>query len=482
VYRNNPDRVDDHTLDVDSADNSHPAPPPAQPHLVVALECARPTALSARHRLGQGGTVTLGRGPERAVQRSSDHRGSDLRLSIPDRRMSSRHARLDGALGTWAIRDLGSRNGVFVNGVRVSDAPLRHGDVLQLGHTLLLYRVGRTHENRDDLDAASGSAVAGLTTLDPDLAETFGKLARLVRAGVSILVQGETGTGKDVTAHAIHLLAGVKGRFVGINCGGIPAALLEAELFGSTRGAYSGAVSDRMGLIREADGGTLFLDEIGDLPVTSQAAFLRVLQERRVRPIGGAHSYPVDLRVVSATNQDLAHQVREGRFRNDLFARIAGFRLTLPPLRERREDLGLLIGRLLEQRLGSDAGRVVFSPEAALQLFTYEFPLNIRELDNWLATATALAGDRPILPEHFPEPVPTARPSASFAAAEPPTTGAPPVPMLTEAQQSHRDEVVALLRKHAGNVSAVARETSKARNQVQRWIKRYQIDPNEFRS
>lgn len=398
-----------------------------------------------------------------------------LDLRIPDRRMSSRHAVLDGALGKWTIKDAGSRNGVRVNGTSITRHDLAPGDLIELGHTLLLYDEVLAIDGVDDVDETNLNApAAGLATLLPSLAQDFGKLARIAPTEVPVLVLGETGTGKEVVARALHELSLRRGKFIGVNSAAIPSSLLESELFGSTRGAFSGSVSDRAGLVRAADRGTLFLDEIGDLPLGSQAAFLRVLQERSVRPVGGTDSRPVDLRVVSATNQDIARLVREGRFREDLFGRLAGFRLTLPPLRERRADLGILVSTILRRVAGDRASRITITPDAARMLSTYDFPLNIRELENWLATAVALSTDDVIRAEHLPTPVDLSRRSNQS-----PTM--PSQRPLSELEEKHKAEVMSLLREHHGNVSAVARAAGKGRTQVQRWLKRYALNPEDFR-
>jgi transcriptional regulator with AAA-type ATPase domain len=465
----------DRTLD---AEASSPLARPSirsEPHLLVALECDRPLSLSTRHRLGAGGTVVIGRGATRSARRTGDYRATELDVRVPDPRMSSVHARLEGAFGQWTLRDAGSKNGVRVNGEPVRDHILRGGDLVELGHTLFLYEETPHGAGPDDVDGAARQPVApGFSTLVPALEETFSKLERLAKTSVPVLVLGETGTGKEVIARAVHAVSGRSGKFVGVNSGAIPESLLESELFGSTRGAFSGSVTDRPGLVRSADRGTLFLDEIGDLPLLSQAAFLRVLEEHRVRPVGGTDSLPVDVRLVSATNRDVEKLVREGKFREDLFSRVAGFRILLPPLRERRADLGLLVGALILRIAHDQASQVTLTVEAARALYAYRFPLNVRELENWLRTAFALAGTAPIRPEHLPEPVDLGDDSDDDP--EPLTRR----PLSTE-QEQHRDEIVALLREHQGNVSAVARAAGKARNQVQRWLKRYSIDPNDFR-
>jgi transcriptional regulator with PAS, ATPase and Fis domain len=269
-------------------------------------------------------------------------------------------------------------------------------------------------------------------------------------------------------ARAVHELSGRPGSFVGVNCGALPATLLETELFGYKKGAFSGATDDRPGLVRASDRGTLFLDEIGDLPASSQAALLRVLQEHEVMPVGGTRPVPVDLRVVAATHKGLDRLVADGGFRQDLFQRLAGHRTELAPLRERREDLGLLIASLLERHGGRELG--LDSP-AALALLRHDWPGNVRELEQCLSAAAVLASEGLIRLEHLAAPVREAL--------------APPSPdwgPKSEAEEAARKEqLIALLKQHRGNLAAVARAMGKARMQVQRWLKRYQLDPESFR-
>jgi transcriptional regulator with PAS, ATPase and Fis domain len=280
---------------------------------------------------------------------------------------------------------------------------------------------------------------------------------------VTILIEGESGTGKEVLARRVAQWSNVPGDFVGVNCGALPATLIESELFGSVKGAFSGAVAHRVGLIRSADNGVLFLDEIADLPLPSQASLLRVLQEQEVTPVGATRPSSVRLRVISATHQNLQRAVDLGRFRQDLFARIAGFRTHVPPLRQRRQDLGILIGQLLKQ----SQSNATIAPDAVRSLYHYSWPLNVRELAHALNTAAALAGSEPIQRQHLPHAIQDPQPQID-------------TPDLSNEQQEHREQVIALLQKHAGNVSAVARETGKARTQVQRWMKRYNLKPTQF--
>jgi two-component system response regulator PilR (NtrC family) len=218
---------------------------------------------------------------------------------------------------------------------------------------------------------------------------------KVARSMAPVLVHGESGTGKELVARAIHEVSvRAGGPFVAVNCGAIPEQLVEAEFFGYRRGAFTGAQEDRAGFFQSAQGGTLFLDEIGDLPLAMQSKLLRAIQERAVRPVGGAAETPIDVRLVSATHKDLAHEVREGRFRQDLFYRLNVIRIEVPALRERLSDLPAICDALL-RRIARDAGVdgvPTMSPEALVRLARHGFPGNVRELENLLHRALALSG------------------------------------------------------------------------------------------
>jgi DNA-binding NtrC family response regulator len=391
-----------------------------------------------------------------------------LRLEVQDSWMSSAHVRLTRVLGRWVVEDDGSKNGTFLNGEPVQRAVLQDGDVIESGHTFFLYRHEVPLEGREAADASSAELrpeADGLATVSPVLAAQFRALAQVARSGVSILIQGETGTGKEVVARATHSLSGRSGPFVAINCGAIPEALVESELFGFRRGAFSGATQDRTGLVRSADRGTLFLDEIGDLPLPSQAKFLRVLQERQVVPVGATRPVNVDIRVCAATHRALAPLLGKS-FREDLLARIDGFQLELPPLRERREDLGLLLSALLTRIAPGSLDKVTFRRKAAQALLSYGWPRNIRELEKCLETALVLARGEPIDLAHLPEPLRGARAPARETSAE---------------KGAEREKLLALLGEHRGNLSAIARDMGKDRVQIRRRLKHHRLDPAPFR-
>jgi two-component system response regulator HydG len=221
----------------------------------------------------------------------------------------------------------------------------------------------------------------------------------------TVLIQGESGTGKEVVARHIHDLSSrADGPFLSINCGALPESLLESELFGHVKGSFTGAVRDKQGLFAAARGGTFFLDEVGEMPPSLQVKLLRVLQEREVIPVGATEAIPVDVRIIAATNRDLEEEIRRGNFRSDLFYRLNVIALMLPPLRERRDDLLLLLENFL-QRLG-DAARTepkALSQEALDAVMVYEWPGNVRELENALEHASVLCRGPLIEPPHLPE-------------------------------------------------------------------------------
>ena len=430
--------------------------------LFHVFSCDAPAAptLAASH-LDDIDEVALGRGdPGAATAVDGGHRR--LRLGFPDQWMSTRHARIERRSGDFWVVDEGSKNGLLLNGDRVDSARLADGDWIEAGHTVLRYRQGALPPTPPRAPRSDGAV---LVTALPTLQARARDLEDIARSTVSVVLLGETGTGKEVIARAVHQLSGRPGELVAVNCGALPATILESELFGYRKGAFSNAVEDRPGLVRAADRGTLFLDEVGDLPLASQTALLRVLQEREVTPLGGTRPVKVDLRVVCATHRDLEAQVALGQFRADLYARLSGHTFTLPPLRERREDLGLLTAALL-CRIAPDRD-VRFEPEAVRALCRYDWPLNVRELEKCLASAVVLARGGAIAPEH----VPAAQVAPAPAAVKP-----------SEVRRiGRRDELEAALRAHRGNVSAVARALGKARSQVQRWIRDFGLDPERYR-
>ncbi len=439
------------------------APAATAPYLFVVLEAARPLAGAARLRCDDLDEIVLGRGDERAAARRVEDGRRIAALSVPDRRMSSVHARIGRVPGGWELTDAGSKNGCRVDGAPATRAVLRDGAWIELGQTVLRFRAALP-EAAPWHDAGAATPVLGVATAVPGFATQLDALARLAPSRVSLLLMGATGTGKELIARGVHAASGRAGPFVAVNCAALPEGLVESQLFGHRRGAFSGATGDHEGLVRSADRGTLLLDEIGDLPTAAQAALLRVLQEREVVPVGDTRPIPVDVRVIAATHHDLAALVAEDEFRADLFARLAGHVETLPPLAARREDTGTIVAAALRRHAGARAAQVRLSPAAAAQLVRAPWPHNAREVDKVIEAALALARDEPgqadvtIDVAHLPRP-----------AAEDPDDAA------------LRARLDALLAEHRGNISQVARDLGKARMQIQRWLKRFALDPARYR-
>jgi hypothetical protein len=456
----------DETLTDDAVGKQGAVRDVSAPHLFVALECACPEAGSARHSLANIDRVVIGRGRTRTAARYVSGGVRTLDLGIPDSYMSTGHAWMTRRGSGFVLEDRGSRNGTRVRGDPVTEpSPLADRDLVLAGRTLLRFYANFKVPLGEpaDLRSSDSEGEAVLSTIDPFLSRRVCTLARVARADSSLLLLGETGTGKEVVARAVHRLSGRKGRLVAVNCGAIPDALVEAQFFGHVRGAFSGATADAEGLIRSADGGTLLLDEIGDLPPSAQVALLRVLQDREVLPVGATRATKVDFRVIAATHRRLDALVARGDFRSDLFARIAAFSFEIPPLRTRREDIGSLIAAFAKAR------PLELTPAAGQALLQYDWLLNVRELNQLLEVALAVAGSDPIDVVHLPDRVTlqttTPRPSM------------PPDP-----SGELRDRLTAALARHEGNVSAAARDLGKARMQVQRWMRRFGIDGRSFRA
>ena len=447
--------------------------PVARPHVFVVLECARPLGGAARFALSDADEVVFGRGTGRAAKRSVEGGVRRLTISIPDSRMSQRHATLRAAGSDFVLEDAGSRNGTKLDGQPTTRAVLTDGAVFQLGRTLFVFRSALPTPDGlapDSSDLELSVALPGMRTVVPQLGAQLTALARVARSDVPVLVLGETGTGKELLARAVHQLGRAGRPLVAVNCGALPPQLVESQLFGHVRGAFSGAVRDEMGFVRSADGGTLFLDEIADLSGSSQAALLRVLQEKEVVPLGATRPIPVDVRIVAATHAQLDELVVRGAFRNDLLARLGAFVFRMPPLRERREDLGLIVAEILRRVAQERASALRLDPAAGAALLAYDWPHNVRELEHTLSVALALTSDDMLGLAQLPPAVATASLERADGGAELDGEGA-----------GLREELVAALAKHDGNVSAAAREMGRARPLVHRWLHRFRIDPNVFR-
>ena len=393
--------------------------------------------------------LTVEDGPDRGLDLLSPrdrmtigtHEIATLRLT--DRAVSRFHCELE--LGDHAVilRDLRSRNGTAVDGVPVLEAPLRDGATITIGSTRLKFRHDAGHAEIPLAPAERfGRLVGGSAAMRAVMAE----LARVAPSETTVLLAGETGTGKELAAESIHA-ASPRGQapLLVVDCGALPPELLDAELFGHARGAFTGADAERAGIFEAAAGGTVLLDEVGELPLELQPKLLRVLEAREVRRIGESAYRPVNVRVIAATHRDLRGAVNDQRFRADLYYRLAVVEIRLPALRERRDDLALLVDTIIEQLRAGDHPLVATlrTPSFFEALSAHAWPGNVRELRNYLERCLALR------------------------APLPPTAHTTPVdPESDEPLELARDRwikvfehayLTALLHKHGGNVAAAAR-------------------------
>lgn len=313
------------------------------------------------------------------------HASNDLVLRDP---MVSRfHCRLVREDGLWRLRDSGSMNGTKLDGVRVRDADIVDGGVLVMGDSIVRLRAGAPQ--KEDVVPVLPSFGALVGTSLP-MRRLFGLLGKIAESDINVLIEGESGTGKELVATEIVQRGSRADKpFVVVDCGAISPSLVESELFGHVRGAFTGADRERMGAFEAADGGTVFLDEIGELPLELQPKLLRALEAREIRRVGESRARRVNVRVISATNRDLEREVNKGRFREDLYFRLAVISARLPPLRERRDDLLILVRTFLQQ-LGTPEEERLFPAQVLVDMSRHDWPGNVRELRNYVERSVVL--------------------------------------------------------------------------------------------
>lgn len=416
-------------------------------------------------------------------------------ICIPEASVSRQHARIHYRNSNWVLTDLGGRNGTIVDGEYVQEVVLEHLHEIRVGDAIFKFvNAGAESFARYRIDGAMlgtppkeveavlsrrGQIVGGY-----QIDRLASALSRVARTELSVIILGESGTGKEVFARQLHEWSGRRGAFQAVNCAAIPATLLESELFGYKRGAFSGADRDKIGIVRAADGGTLFLDEIGDMPTEAQAKLLRLLQSKEVVPLGATHAERVDVRIVCATHRDLMKLQQSGKFRGDLFARLNEYSMLLPPLRERKEDMFPLCRALLDRHGRPQLG---ISFPFMTGLLHYDFPYNVRELEAFVKRGIALCDgttlDAPHLPDEVKEHMKTYAVGNRPAAVPPKAAVVPDAASALQAKNNMPSEhdLRLLLTLHKGNLAAVGREFGKQRMQVHRWMKRYGIDVSEYR-
>lgn len=406
----------------------------------------------------RGSRAAVGAGITRVGTSASNH----LRLS--DRSVSRVHCELRLLDRAVRVVDAGSTNGTFAEGVRIADAELGPGAVFRVGSTAIRLEAANAQTRvpisaRDHFGGLLGGSVA--------MRRVYAVLERLSATETTALIHGETGTGKELAARAVHEASRRSvGPFVTVDCGAIAETLIESELFGHTRGAFSGAHTDRRGLFEEAQGGTLFLDEIAELPLALQPKLLRVLEAREIRRVGANTSRPIDVRVLAATHRSLAQSVNEGTFREDLYYRLAVVEVELPPLRSRREDLVTIAQRFHERYSGSDSP---ISDTLAAAILARSWTGNVRELRNFVERSVTLGAS-------FEQESGGGAPVFAGAPAGASADAIVPVHLpLKEARvawmdQFERHYAEALLRRTGGNVTRAAELAGVHRRTFQRLL------------
>jgi DNA-binding NtrC family response regulator len=397
----------------------------------------------------------------------------DNDVVLHDPTVSRYHCKIVEEDQGYTLVDLGSTNGTFLNKIRIREAFLKPGSVIQVGKSEVRFH---PVEEKVEIEPSPADRFGGIIGRDVKMREIFGILEKIAPSGVTVVIEGETGTGKEVVSRAVHEASPRRGGpFMVIDCGAVPASLIESELFGHERGSFTGAIMTRQGLFEMAHGGTVFLDEIGELSLDLQPKLLRVLEQREIKRVGGTKAIPIDVRVIAATNRNLEREVREGRFREDLFYRLSVVRIFVPPLRDRREDIPLLVKHFLKTHgLNRDADgrpRVTKVDRDAMDAMkTYDWPGNVRELVNVLSRAVSFSEGGRLAVEDL----------APHVRGEPEDVRADLSLPFKEAKERwvasfERDYLVALLKKHRANISHAAREADIDRKYFRKLMRKYRI-------
>jgi DNA-binding NtrC family response regulator len=388
------------------------------------------------------------------------HPSNDIVLD--DGSVSRFHCELHVDASGVRIRDRGSRNGTLVDAMRIGEAWLRPGSTIRIGRSALRFELGG---ETNKLPISERTSFGSLLGVSMAMRRTFTLLERAAASDSTVLLEGETGTGKEGAAQSLHEASARKNApFLVIDCSAIPGNLLESELFGHERGAFTGAVTRRLGVFEEAQGGTVFLDEIGELTADLQPKLLRVLEAREVRRIGASAAQPIDVRVVAATNRDLRTEVNAGRFRSDLYFRLAVIKIALPPLRERPEDVPVLVEKFVAA-LGRAPDPELLTPKFLDELAHAAWPGNVRELRNHLERCIVLREALP-LADDADEPSERAGYDATIGYAEARRRGI---------EAFERGYLAALLRHHDGNVARAAEASGMNRVYLYRLLHRHRL-------
>ncbi len=394
-------------------------------------------------------------------------RGAGAQLVLDDPEVSAMHCAIRADNDGVRVTDLGSTNGTFIGPLRVHDVVISSPTDITVGRARLHVEPSAKHR----VDVGFADHFGPLVGSSPKMRRVFGVLEKVAATPLSVLILGETGTGKELVAKAIHESSDRRGKpFVVVDCGSIPPSLAESILFGHEKGSFTGANERRKGALADADGGTLFFDELGELPIELQPKLLRALAERQVKRVGGASFEPIDVRVLAATRRDLGAEMNAGRFRSDLFFRIAQVRVELPALRERLSDLPQLV-----ETICASVGRAVHAPTVLAwidrRMASHDWPGNVRELVNVASVAATLADT----PDAIDDVLSLTRAEPEVANARQPATA------FSEAKRAavagfERDYFLNLSRAAKGNVSEMARQSGMERHHVRAYLRKYGIE------
>jgi len=404
-------------------------------------------------------------------------RSCDLQLTDPT--VSRVHAFLEFGASGFRLKDDNSKNGIFINDIRVFEAIILDGTEFSVGKTRIQFsRIAETVS----ISIATAGRFGNMLGESMEMREVFAIIKKVGPTDSNVLIQGESGTGKELVADAIHQSGPrARGPFIVFDCSAVPPELMESELFGHVRGAFTGAVRDRIGAIADAEGGTLFLDEIGELPLELQPKLLRVLESREVRQVGGNRVCKVNFRLVCATNRFLEQEVAAGNFRSDLYYRLGVITVALPPLRRRPQDIPLLVNHFLDEIVAREGGsRVRLSWETMEKLKKLPWPGNVRELKNFVERSVILSGALGGTPRALDIPVPQTGPICIPGGPEDSLRVEFDAPFKQEKErlidEFQRRYFTRLLRQTDGNISKAARLAGIHRKSLEYLLKNIEPD------